>query len=249
VWGWVQDTAFRRIAGVHIAIVGTTLSTVAGADGSYELTGNIASPTMVRVAKEGYVTETRAASWLPDPARALMLFTLEARSQPVDVSGEYTVTLTADNACPNLPSEARSRTYTASIVPTSLARTRYSVTVQGGSLVIVYSDTFEAGVAGDFLNVLFEALPADYPALMEQIAPNTYVAFRGTATAAVTPAPSVISAAFDGRIDYCALKSPLGTDDIEACGYPGSRLEPTPSQPVTYARCESKNHRLTFTRR
>ena len=31
VWGSVQDTAFRRIAGAQIAVVGTSLSTVTGA--------------------------------------------------------------------------------------------------------------------------------------------------------------------------------------------------------------------------
>ena len=166
------------------------------------------------------------------------------------------MTLTADNACPDLPNEARSRTYTASIgrLPIDRTGTRYRITVQGGSLVWSGGlggnpDAFDAIVTGDSLALLFQTLPPDYPAVMEQIAPNTYIAFRGTATASVTPAPSVISAAFDGRMDYCALKSPLGDYDIEDCGYPGSRLEPTPSQPVTYTSCVSKNHRLVLTRR
>ncbi len=176
--------------------------------------------------------------------------TFTGPSQPVDVSGQYTMTLAADNACPDLPNEARSRTYTGSIqrLPIDRTGTRYRITVQGGS-VVWNSDAFDAIVTGDSLALLFQTLPPDYPALMEQIAPNTYIAFRGTATATVTPAPSVILAAFDGRMDYCALKSPLGDFDIEDCGYPGSRLEPTPSQPVTYARCESKNHRLVLARR
>jgi len=170
---------------------------------------------------------------------------------PIDVSGEYTVTLTADSACPDLPNEARSRTYTASIVPervlTDPARTRYRVTVQGGSLVW-NANTFDADVTGDILALRFLTYPPDWNSVMEQIAPNSYLAFRGTATATVTPAPSVISAAFDGPIDYCALKS-LGVSDIEACGSGDSWLDPTPSQPVTYTRCESKNHQMVFTRR
>ena len=250
VSGWVQDTAFRRIAGVQVAIVGTNLSTVTGADGSYELTGHMTDLAVVRVAKEGYAPQTRATGWgLDDPTRTFMLFMLEALSQPVDVSGEFTMTLIADNACPDLPSESRSRTYNASMVPTNSTRTQYRLTVQGPTLLI--SDDFEVGVTSDFLALTFRFFP-DFPTLMDQIAPSTYVSFAGTATSTITPAPSVVSAAFDGRITYCALKSPLGENDIadiEACGTPSSRLQPTPSQPVTYARCESKNHRLVLARR
>jgi len=182
-----------------------------------------------------------------------MIFALDALGEAVDVSGDYTLTLTADSGCPDLPDEARSRTYNASIVPANPARTRHIVTVRGASLVIGDSDAFDVGVSRDFLALRFQ-LPfysTDYPALMEQIASNTYVAFRGTATATVPPAPNVISAEFDGWISYCALKSPLGENDIEieGCGTPSSRLEPTLSQPVTQARCESRNHRMILARR
>ena len=58
------------------------------------------------------------------------------------------------------------------------------------------------------------------------------------------PAASV-SGVLDGG--SCVLSD--GSYDIEDCGDTGARLEPTPSQPVTYARCESKNHRLVLARR
>ena len=63
VWGSVQNTAFQPIAGAQVAIVGTSLSTMTGGNGRYELTGSMASPTTVRVTKEGYVVQTRTAGW------------------------------------------------------------------------------------------------------------------------------------------------------------------------------------------
>jgi hypothetical protein len=235
---------------VRIAIVGTSLSTVTGDDGRYELTGGMGIPTMVLASKEGYVAKTSWFIWQPDPLRAQWSFALEAANS-VDISGDYTMTLSADSACPDLPSEARSRTYTASIVPTVPGSPGYRITVRGDSVVLNSDFTNTAGVVGDFVALSFSSYPPG-PGVVDQIAPNTYVSFLGTATSTVTPAPSVISAAFVGNIRYCSLKRPIRLDDhdeLEGCGDPSSRLEPTPSQPVTYVSCDSKNHRLTFMRR
>ena len=54
------------------------------------------------------------------------------------------------------------------------------------------------------------------------------------------------SAPFSGWIDFCALKLPMGPD--YQC-LPEKRADPTPSEPVSFARCDSKNHRLLLTRR
>ena len=253
VSGSVQDAAFRALAGAQVAIVGTRLSTVTGADGSFQLRGGISSPLTVRVGKEGYVTETRAVDWppcttLPGSAQCLvptqigMLFRLESREQAVDILGDYTATLSADNACSDLPSEARSRTYNASIVPFGSARTAYWIEIQSPSLP---STAFEAGVTGDFLALRFNSDPG----MVEQIAPNTYVAVGGGGSATVVPEASLIAATFDGYIEYCRLKD-SSAFPREGCIAGDSALaEPTPSQPVNFARCQSRNHRLTFTRR
>ena len=256
VAGVVQDASFRPIAGAQVAIVGTGLSTVTGADGSFELTGGIASPLTVRVAKEGYVTETRAADWptcTPPPGSSLpcpltrigMLFSLESLGQAVDISGDYTMTLAADSACQDLPSEARSRTFTASIVPYGPTRTRYVIAVQASSLR--GSAAFDAGVTGDFLAL---RLTLD-PGLIDQIAPNTYLIAGGGggASTTVVSGASLIAATFDGLLEYCRLKD-SSSDPVNGCSSGSSALaEPTPSQPVNFAGCQSRNHRLTFTRR
>ena len=51
----------------------------------------------------------------------------------LDLRGDYTVTLTADSACADLPVEARARTYAASMALTSVP-TRYFVTLRGSSV-------------------------------------------------------------------------------------------------------------------
>jgi len=245
VSGSVQDAAFQPIAGAQVAIVGTGLSTVTGTDGRFELTGGISSPLTVRAAKEGYVTETQAFDWppcttLPGSAQCIVsthlgtVFRLESLGQAVDISGDYTVTLSADNACSDLPSEARSRTYNASIVPDSPARTRYSITIQTPA-GRDQSEGFEAGVTGDFLALRFRLDPG----LVDQIAPNTYVAAGGGASATVVPGASLIAATFDGYIEYCRLK--------DSSAFPREGCSPDPT--VNFASCQSRNHRLTFTRR
>lgn len=246
VSGSVQDAAFRPLAGAQVAIVGTRLSTVTSADGRFELTGGISSPLTVRAAKEGYLTETQAFDWppctiLPGSAQCLVsthlgtVFRLE--SQAVDISGDYTVTLSADNACSDLPSEARSRTYSASIVPDSPARTRYSITLQTPTGRDQEAG-FEAGVTGDFLALRFRLDPG----LVDQIAPNVYVAAHGGASATVVPGAALLAATFDGYIEYCRLKD-SSAFPREGCA------DPTPGQPGNFAHCQSRNHRLTFTRR
>ena len=247
VAGSVQDATFRPIAGAQVAIVGTRLSTVTGADGSFELMGGISSPVTVRVAKAGYSTETLASEWptctpLPGsslpcaaPTRIGMVVTLESLRQAIDISGNYTMTLAADSACPDLPSEARSRTYNASIVPNSPARTRYSITIQAPTLRD-QSAYFEAGVTGDFLALRFTLDPG----LVDQIAPNTYVAAGGSASATVVPGAPLLAATLDGYIEYCRLQD-SSAFPREGCP------DPTPS--VNFASCQSRNHRLTFTRR
>ena len=246
VSGSVQDATFRPIAGAQVAIVGTTLSTVTGADGSFELTGDISSPLAVRAAKEGYITETRALNWPPCTTppgstqclvstRIGTVFRLESLGQAVDISGDYTVTLSSDNACSDLPSEARSRTYNASIVPDSPARTRYSITIQTPA-GRDQSEGLEAGVTGDFLALRFRLDPG----LVDQIAPNTYVAAGGSASATVVPGASLLAATLDGYIEYCRLQN-SSAFPREGCP------DPTPS--VNFASCQSRNHRLTFTRR
>jgi hypothetical protein len=178
---------------------------------------------------------------------------LEGTTPSIDIAGDYTMTITADNACPDLPSEARARTYTASMSRDTPTTSRYSVRLGGAALYDdVVPNWYAAGTAGDYFEfrlVYPEPGYAGYlPGVVEEIGANTYVAFSGIATATVMPA-STISADFDGWITYCTLKSPLVSSWGFQCDAPSLRADPTPSRPVTYARCDSKSHRMTLARR
>ena len=177
-------------------------------------------------------------------------------------AGNHAVTMTADVACTDLPATARTRTYSASAVlsPNPLPNlpaggTPYLVQMSGAtfqpnpSWVEYAYGTFPLAVAGDALT--FPLLTFDgRPGLVEITSSHTYVAFSGNATASPAPGASTVSATFDGWIEFCARKSPMSEADD---GYPGcalaDRADPTPSQPVTYARCTSRNHQIVFSRR
>ena len=179
-----------------------------------------------------------------------------------DFAGSHAVTMTADVACTDLPSTARTRTYTASaeLYPNPLPNlpdggTPYMVRMSEASfqpnpswLEYAYG-TFPVAVMGGTLT--FPLLTFDgRPGLVEITSSHTYVAFSGNATAPVTAGASSVTATFNGWIEFCARKSPMADADD---GYPGcaveDRADPTLSQPVTHARCSSANHRIVFSRR
>ena len=141
--------------------------------------------------------------------RPYLAFYLDVPAPPVNIAGDYTLTFVADSACADLPAEVRTRTYAATITldsrPNTQANTGFKVEVSGAPFLSPY-DFFEIGVAGDYLGLWLWR-----PLLVEQLAPNTYLAFSGWAAASVgTSAVSKISTSFDGWIDYCARKSATG---------------------------------------
>jgi len=266
--GVVRDAAQAPIPGARLEVVDgkhAGLSTHTDNLGIYTLTGPFDSPTTVRVTKAGYVTATQTwsctrSSCNRDPG-PLLSFVLNLISPVIDFAGSHTVTMSADLACTDLPSTARTRTYSASAVlrpgglPNLPTGTAYLVQMSGATFHTnpFWTDyaygTFPVAVSGDALMFpLVQFYGA--PGLVEVTSSHSYVAFSGNATASVAPGASTISATFDGWIEFCARRSPMSEADD---GYPGceltDRADPTPSQPVAYARCTSSNHQIVFTRR
>jgi hypothetical protein len=206
----------------------------------------------VRATKEGYDGITIRWTCLDSfcsPAPVLM-FTLRGLTPPVDIAGNYTVTMSADPACADIPSAARTRTYSGSLGLYEFVDWNYRAQLagatfladQGGFFPVL--DAFGARVAADY--VVLDLDDFGGPAVVEQIAPNTYLAYWGEAAVSVASGSSTISATFDGYVEFCATKSPM--EHGYECRQ-DQRADPTPSQPVTYTRCESKNHQLVLTRR
>ena len=240
--GYVMDTAFKPLAGARVDVVDgpqVGASMITDANGRYTLNGTFARTSTLRASADGYVTVTHgfsATSWL--------LFYLPPPEPPVDLAGDYALTFVADSGCTDLPSELRTRTYAATIVraasPVSFVLTATGAHFLGGLT------GFDIGVAGHSLGLWLHG--GHDPSLVEQLTPNTYLAFSGLATAsAESSTSSPISAAFDGWIDYCVMPGPMGSG--YNCGTSNVTGEPIPGTAVTYAHCQSPNHRLILTRR
>ena len=203
-----------RSSTVHTPVT----STIADATGQFSLTGASDATVRFRASKDDYVTATQPWSCSvgicpgPTNARPWLGFYLEPRSTPVNIAGDYTLTFIADGACASLPSEARTRTYAATIAPESKpnvpANSSFSVTVSGAPLLANF-DKFSIGVAGDYLGFWLDG--GHNPALIEQLAPNTFYAISGVASASVgRSSVSTISTSLDGWIELCELKSGIG---------------------------------------
>jgi hypothetical protein len=89
--------------------------------------------------------------------------------------------------------------------------------------------------AGDYVTFFLEA---GGPAVIEQIAAHSYMAFRGVAGSSVNAGSGTISisTAFDGYLHNCTVA-------------PGPFLWTACDAAHGHAGCHSKNNRLTFTKR
>jgi hypothetical protein len=242
--GTVSDAAWRPLAGATVEVVSgpqAGRSVITDNGGTYQLAGAFDETSRFRATKEGHV----AATW-PLPPRCApcnpnwwIHFYLEAVAPHANIAGEYTLTFIADSVCRDLPDEARTRTYRATVTPASsadqAANSRFTVTVTGATFVPNYN-TFTIGVAGDFLATDIGDWGHGAPGLVEQVDANTYVTLGGAIATYVTD-PSTISAAFHGAVDRCQLTSEWGSR--YSCA----------GQAVAQAHCLAQNHRLTLKRR
>jgi hypothetical protein len=245
VTGWVYDTAFRSLAGTSVEVLDgpqAGASTITDAEGRFSLTGTFDDATRFRAIRAGHAAGTGTFS--PTCAtcsttRRFMFFYLATLEPPVDIAGDYTLTFIADSACTDIPSHLRTRTFTATIAPGSNSHsppnTFFNATVSGATFLEHYG-SFPVGVAGNL--VAFD-LRGEGPYLVEEVAPNTYVGFDGRSEATMGPGgASTISTSFQGRIDYCALRAPMGQYYSCPPGLASARVE-----------CESIHHQLILTRR
>jgi hypothetical protein len=240
--GTVSDSGFRHLAGARVEVVdgpqaGTWTLTDAG--GEFRLAGTFDDTTRFKATKEGHiaVTSTLQAHCAPCNPNRWIHFFLPLVAPSANIAGDYTLTFTADSACAVLPNTVR--TYAATLVPVTSsyhpANTLYNGTVSGAAFLEGYNG-FVVGVAGDYIAGWIGDLHGD-PGFVEQVAPTTYFALGGGAVGSVTDG-STIAASFDGFLDSCELQSAMG-----------SRYSCTPGPTAIRAQCNSRNHRLTLTRR
>lgn len=241
VTGYVFDTVNRAIAGAGVEVLdgpqaGT--STTSDLAGAFSLAGTFDGTTRFRATKEGYIAATQAFGLIV--TRRSIVFALDVLARPVNIAGDYTLTFTADSTCAGqLPTEARTRTYAATITPASSltrpADTQFTAVLSGAELDTYYR-TISIFVAGDYVD--FD-LSDNF--LLEEIASDTYLTIGGVGAASVgTSGVSTISASFQGLFDYCVTKEEPNVGNLYRC---------VPAEATAHSQCASKNHRLTLIRR
>ena len=240
--GTVSDSAFRPLGGATVEVLDgpqAGKTTTADASGQFSLSGTFDDTTRFRATKEGHVaaTGTLQPHCAPCNPNRWIHFYLPPLVPSANIAGHYTLTFTADGACAALPSAVR--TYAATLVPVTTshhpAGTFYEGTVSGAEFLQGYN-SFSIGVAGDYFTGWFGDLHGD-PGLVEQVAPTTYFALGGEVAGSVTGG-STVTGSLEGFIDSCELASAMGP-----------RYSCTPGPAAIRAQCNSRNHRLTLTRR
>ena len=233
--GEVYDSASRSLSGVKVEVIdGPRSGTATTTDeaGRFSMPGPFIGVIQVTASKDGYVPATGTFA-----AHFRQVFSLEPLGQSANVAGLYTLTLTADSACSDLPVEARVRTYSATIAPAFASRTRFRAAFTDGRFFSIHHGA-SVLTASDFASVVIsipEANTYEWPGIVEELGETTYLAIEGRGGG--TFDGTGMTAAFDGSFQFCPLETALTGDRYGAC--PAGRS----------IQCDSKNHRLTLVRR
>lgn len=245
--GFVTDTAYRPLAGALVEVLdgaSAGVTTIAGADGQFVLSGRFNATTQFRASKDGHETRTQpwncsvAVCLVTNDAQPWLGFYLTVLEPTVNLAGDYILTFVADGACTDLPEIARGRSYRVAVTPQPLAGRS---AIPGFDLKVIGSPVvgnmtgFPIGVAGSRLSFWLHG--GHDPAIVEYLGANSYLAFSGNATVAVGPTGlSSITATFDGWIEHVVLMAPMGGPWYY------------PQGAISKSTCESRTHRLTLTR-
>jgi hypothetical protein len=209
--GSVQDTAGRPLADATVEIVAglqTVASTTSDAGGRVAFSGSFAVPVTCRASKEGYATESQIVRQQLPSSNGAVAFSLPVAPTVTIVTGNYTLTSVADNACTSLPDDVRTRTYAATI--TSVAsngnefpdNTQYMVNVQGTSTFFGGTGGFPISVVGNYVAATDDTTGQ----IIENIGPGRSLELNAGG-GSVVEAPTVSTLSFDAGIKYCELKS------------------------------------------
>jgi hypothetical protein len=246
--GAVSDTANRPLAGSKVEVVdGPRAGTFATTDesGRFSMPGTFTGNIALTASKDGYQQETRPVlpRGIPPPSGTprsewSLAFRLEPFGPSANIAGVYTLTLTADNACTDFPAEARTRTYTATIVPgqssfflARLSDARFLPMMPCPPGPVVPSCTynqFGIGMAGDYANL-------GVSGIVEQLGQEGYVAI--TAGAEGSFGPTGITTPLSGSFLYCPSE-PYQIDIGEWACRASNGVD-----------CYSRNHQLSLVRR
>ena len=227
--GGVHDTISRPIADARIEIQNGPqrgLTIFSDAQGRFATEPVFTSPFTAKATKAGYRDQILSFSGSQTPG----WFRLDSVNGSINVSGNYTMTFTADAACTSIPGYARRRTFEVTNSPSG--GSAYLVSVAGGQ----YGATAPGG--GYFNNVLYAGMFEDTfalwlsdPPLFERFPQGSYLMVSGEADGSVANFPARLT--LDGWFTYCAERASV---DEPKCA-------------VSEVVCRSSNHQLTVDRR
>jgi hypothetical protein len=250
IFGRVTDTAWRAIVEARVEITeGSRRGTVATTDdtGRFVMPGTFTGSTTLTTAKDGFVSSASSIPPVLGGPQAQqggggweVAISLEPATPSLNIAGQYTLTLTADGTCTNLPRAAQVRTYTATIIPgeqpssfiVSLSDARFFSTMPCPSRRLSGSCTYDQlriGMAGNFAAIGREDI-------IEQLSGTTYLVIGGTARALFTG--TGVATSFDGYFLYCEAEPVWDTADV---------VDSWTCRPA--AHCNSANHQLVLVRR
>jgi hypothetical protein len=228
--GDVHDTAGRLLAQARVEVLdGPQKGAVAVTNdaGAYVFEAIFTSRFTLRASKEGY----RDQSLVISSAQSGRFFALESVNGSPDLRGSYEITFTADAACRDLPSPARTRTYSALFE--SAGSSRYVVTLRGADFARGSSSSYSGwnvlyvGVFEDFASIWFSD-----PPVWEHLTPDSDLLIVGEARGTIRAGTS--QWAFAGNIAYCAAAE-RGEESYLECKVPEII-------------CRSQDHRFTLAR-
>jgi len=251
--GRVHDTGLRPLGGAIVEVVngpnaGTRVTTLSS--GAFALSGDFDADTQFRATKDGYQSGVKkmGSHCAPCNPHFWVYFYLGLPDPPADIAGDYLLTVTADEACTALPPEARSRTYTATIIAEADQPTPANTFFRGrtGAASLVTGLSWEGlwfAVAGNYIELTSGDLHGQ-PGVLEEIAPRTYFSFGGIGqTTLESSGTTTIRSLFEGEIVYCVLKPDVAPLDGNG------RYNCSAERAVTRVGCPSWKHQLIFTRR
>jgi hypothetical protein len=211
--------------------------------GRFSFTGTFDDTMRFRASKPGHVSKTQTSRIPCDWCARYLGFQLELEAAPIDLSGRYTLSFTADSAaCAGIPETARARHYNATVARHPTVPWVFDVSLSDSSVLHGYEwEGMNMSVAGTYVS-MFVGNAHGSSGLIEQVAPDAYVGFDGASGSSVEPAFTTASMPFDGVIDYC--QQPTGSPSPTSSG----RYSCTPTQPSAAVRCISKQHMFHLSR-
>lgn len=244
--GDAHDTANRPIADARIEVLDGPQAgafTTTDALGRFSIAGEYDDTVRFRASKPGHVSKTQTSRRPCDTCERYLGFLLELEMPPTNLTGDYTLTFTADPGCVGIPESARVRSYTATVRPHANIPWLFDVSIVDGATLHGYGwEGMSLSAAADAVSMVVGNLHGT-PGLVEQVAPDRYVAFDGVSNSSLVAPFSTVTASFDGVFEYC--QQPTGSLSPVATG----AYACMPANPVNDVRCESKNHSFTLSRR